>query len=110
MATYTPKRLFQVQAGTSETTQYTVPASTSTILKEIVIANTTGSAATIAVSLVASGGTAGASNRVIPTVSIAANTLVSLTFNQVLATGGFISTIAGTATALTLTASGVEIT
>lgn len=107
---FTPKRLFQSQIGTSETTKYTVPASTSCIIREVLVANTTASAANFEMSFVDSGGTAGDSNRVVPTVSIPAKTVVSFTYYEVLATGGFISTKAGTATALTVTASGVEIT
>jgi hypothetical protein len=107
LATYTPKEFFQIQPGTAETTQYTVPAATSAILREIVVANVTGSPVTFEFSKVASGGTAGAANRLIPAVSIPALTTVSFTYEEVMATGGFMSTKAGTAAALTVTCSGV---
>lgn len=108
MPVYTPKRLAQTQPGTSYATAYTVPASTSAIVKEIVVTNTTGAAVVLDVSLVASGGTAGVTNNVIAQHQIGAYSTVMYTFSQVLATGGFISLKAGTAAALTVTVSGVE--
>lgn len=108
MAVYTPKRLDQRQAATTDTTHYTVPGATSCIVKEIVFCNTTGGAIAVWISLVASGGTVGDSNRVISNEVIQANTTTSFTFAQVLATGGFISCKAGAATSVTVTISGVE--
>lgn len=110
MATYTPKRLAQTQPGTSYATAYTVPGSTSAIIKEAVICNTTATPVVIDVSFVASGGTAGVANNVIAQTMIQAYQTVMFTFAQVLATGGFISMKASTASALTVTISGVEIT
>lgn len=111
MAVYTPTRLAQsCVASTTETTVYTVPASTSCIVKQIVTANVTGTAATTSVSLVASGGTAGVTNRILEQVSIPANSSITTDLSQVLATGGFISIKQGTASAVTSTISGVEIT
>lgn len=108
MAVYIPKRLAQVQATTSYVTAYTVPAATSTIVKELVVTNVTGAAVVIDVSLVASGGTADVTNNVIAQHQLGAYSLVIYTFSQVLATGGFISLKAGTAAAVTFTISGVE--
>lgn len=110
MAVYTPKRLAQVQATTAYVTAYTVPATTSTIVKEIVVCNTTGSAVTFDLSLVASGGVASTSNNLISQHQIGAYSTVSYVYSQVIATGGFISLKAGTSAALTITISGVEIT
>ena len=108
MATYTPKRLSQSQPGTSYATAYTVPGSTSAIIKEIVVCNTTGGSLTIDISLVASGGTAGVTNNVVAAAVIPAYTTVIYTFAQILATGGFVSMKASAATSLTVTISGVE--
>jgi hypothetical protein len=108
MAVYTPKRLSQSQPGTSYATAYTIPASTSCIIKELVVCNTTANNVTLDVSLVASGGTAGVTNNVIAQHSIAAYSMVIYTLSQVMATGGFVSMKAGTASALTVTISGVE--
>lgn len=108
MATYTPKRLAQTQPGTGYGTAYTVPGATSCIVKEIVVCNTTGSTVNIDISLVASGGTAGVTNNVVSNAPIQGYGTVIYTFSEVLATGGFISFKASTASALTVTASGVE--
>jgi len=108
VAVYTPKRLSQSQPGTSYATAYTVPASTSAIIKELVVCNVTGAVVILDVSLVASGGTAGVTNNVIAQHQIGAYSTVIYTLSQVLATGGFVSMKAGTATALTVTISGVE--
>jgi hypothetical protein len=109
MAVYTEKQLAQnAQASTSETTIYTVPASTTTIVKQIIICNTTGSAADYSLSIVPSGGSAGDSNRILKLVSFAANSTTVYDLSQVMATGGFISILQGTSAAVTVTISGVE--
>lgn len=108
MPIYTPKQLGQSQPGTSYAMIYTVPGSTSCILKEVVACNVTGAAVVLDLSIVASGGTAGVTNNVIAQHQIGAYSMVSYTFSQVMATGGFISAKAGTASALTLTISGAE--
>jgi hypothetical protein len=109
MPTYTPTRLAQSNvASTTETTVYTVPAATSVIIKQVVVANVTATAAVTSLSLVASGGTAGVTNRIYEQVSIPANSTVVFDLAQVLATGGFISVKQGTASAITTTISGVE--
>jgi hypothetical protein len=109
LATFTPKQLFQVQPGTSYASGgYTVPAATSTIVKEIVVCNTTGAAVNFTMSFVASGGTASAANNVVSQEAIPAYSTVIYTFSQILATGGFISMLASAAAALTVTAAGVE--
>ncbi len=63
MAT-TSKALFRGAASTSSTTLYTVPSATTTIITEIVVANTSGSAGTFTITLdgvaIASGATVGA--------------------------------------------------
>lgn len=107
MPAYTPKKFFQVQPGTGETTQYTVPGATSAILKEVIVANVTTGAVTFEMSMVPSGGTAGVANRIIPVVSIAANTIVQFLIYEVMVTGDFLSTKASAATSLTVTSSGV---
>ena len=110
MATFTAKQLGQIQPGTSYTTVYTAPGATSCIIKEVVVCNTSGSAVVFDLSFVASGGTAGVTNNVCSQHQIGAYATVSYVFSQVIATGGFVSARANTAAALTVTASGVEIT
>lgn len=109
MAVYTEKQLAQnAQANTSETTVYTVPASTTTIVKQIIVCNTTGSAANYSLSIVPAAGSAGDTNRIIKTVSFAANSTTIYDLTQVMATTAFISILQGTASAITVTISGVE--
>jgi hypothetical protein len=110
MAIYSAVRLSQSQPGTGFATVYTAPASTKTIVKEIVACNTTASPITFDLALVPNGGTAGPTNQIIFGHIIPANTTVSYTYSQVLATGAFISAKASAATSLTVTVSGVEIT
>ena len=107
MPTYTPTRLAQAQPGTSYGTLYTSPAATATIVKEILVSNTTGSSVALDVSFVPSAGSAGATNAIITNAIIPAYQTVIFTFSQVLATGGFISAKASVASSLTLTVSGV---
>jgi hypothetical protein len=108
MAVYTPKRLDQRQAASTDTTHYTVPGATSCIIKEVVFCNTTTGAITVWMSFIASGGSVGDSNRVINAETIQPNSTTVFTFAQVLATGGFISCKAAAATSITVTISGVE--
>jgi hypothetical protein len=109
MPIYTPTRLAQSNAAnTTENTIYTVPASTSCIVKQVVVANVTATAAVTSLSLVASGGTAGVTNRVYEQLSVPGNSVTVIDLAQVLATGGFISIRQGTTSAITTTISGVE--
>lgn len=109
MAVYTPKKLYTGQPGTTATTLYTAPASTTTIIKNILVCNTTSSAATLTLSLVASGGSAAASNRILSAYNVSANDTVAIDLSGVLATGDFISALQGTSTALTCHITGVEV-
>jgi len=105
---YSPRRLTQFVAPTSETTQYTVPASFFAILKNIVVANTTGLTQTINLSVVPSGGAAGAANRILPGISILGNSVFTMDLSTVMAAGDFVSASASAASSLTVTVSGVE--
>lgn len=109
MPVYTPKKFYTGQPGTTATTLYTAPASTTSIIKNIIICNTTANAATLTVSLVPSGGSAAASNRIMSTLNINANDTVAMDLSGVLATGDFISALQGTSTALTVHITGVEV-
>lgn len=107
---YTVKKLYTGQPGTSATTLYTAPASTTTIIKNIIICNTTASAASLTLSLVPSGSAAGTTNRIMSALSINANDTVAMDLSGVLATGDFISGLQGTSSALTIHIAGVEVT
>lgn len=99
------------QAESSETTQYTAPANTRTIVDKMTATNTTGGAVTLTTRLVASGGTAGASNSVMSAQSIAAGAtyLCPEVSGHVLNPGDFISTLASAATSITIRVSGREV-
>lgn len=95
-----------------QTTQYTTPAATTTVVDKFTITNVTGAAATISVHLVTTGGTADASNVILDERGIAPGETFDATMlaGHVIEPGGFISTLAGTASALVISASGREIT
>lgn len=99
------------QAEDAQTAQYTA-TNCKTIIDKFTVTNTTAGAVTFAVNLVASGGAAGASNLIIDDKSIAAGECYTCPelVGQTLESGGFISTLAGAAASLTISASGREIT
>lgn|SRR3990167_4172333 len=97
-------------AENSQTTQYTATGVT-TIIDKFTATNYSGSAATLSVNLVTSADTAGNQNLIVKTKTL--QPAETYTFpeivGQVLAAGGFISTIAGTATAINIRSSGREV-
>lgn len=99
------------QAENAQTSQYTA-VNCKTIIDKFTVTNTTAINAVFSVNLVAASGAAGDSNLVLKTRAIAPNETYTCPelVGQVLEAGGFISTLAGTATALTISASGREIT
>lgn len=110
--TVTVKELIpRKQAENVQTTQYTALNCT-TVIDKMTATNTTSSNVVLSVNLVASGGSATAANLVLSLRTIAPGETYSCVelVGQVLSPGGFISTLANTATALTISASGREIT
>jgi hypothetical protein len=114
--THTPKVLVQGFLASTETTQYTVPASTWVTLKSCTICNTSVSVVGVSISLVKSGNTAGASSRVLAltlsapaTSGVAAGDSFEVTelSNHVMGPGDFISTLASTASVISFVLSGV---
>lgn len=99
------------QAENAQTAQYTA-LNCKTIIDKFTVTNTSAANVTFSVNLVAASGTADATNLVLKSRAIApgeAYTCPELV-GQVLEDGGFISTLAGAAAALTISASGREIT
>ena len=98
------------QAEASQTTQYTA-INCKAIIDKFTATNTSGSNVTISVNLVASGGSASSSNQIVSSRAIAPNETYCFPelIGQVVERSGFISTIASSATALTISASGREI-
>ena len=95
----------------TQTTQYTATGVTA-IIDKFTATNTTSGNVTISVNLVTASGSAGASNLIVDTRSIAPDETYTFPelVGQALEPGGFISTIASAATSLTIRASGREIT
>lgn len=94
------KKLFRGAASTTSTSLYTVPASTKTIVTDIVICNTDSSSATFSIEL------AGVS--ITSTTTIAANSIATFSMKQVMDAA---EEITGDASAATISfhISGVEI-
>lgn len=109
MATPTSTKLYWGTPGTGDTTAYTVPAATTTYLKEVWICNTTGSAATLTMNIVNSGGAVATGNQVLGAKSIPANDIVIIACYQHMNTGDVINLKQGTGSALNVRISGVEV-
>jgi hypothetical protein len=98
------------QAEAAQTGQYTAN-NCKTVIDKFTATNTTGANVTFAVNLVASGGAASAANLVLTrTIAPGQTYMCPELVGQSLEAGDFISTLAGTATALTISATGREIT
>ena len=97
---------------TTASALYTVPAKTRTRITKMTATNTSGTARQITVYLVASGGTAGATNTVVSAYSVGPGQDVSLTsvMGHVLPAGATIQAIVNTGTDLVIAASGTEVT
>ena len=97
-------------AENSQTTQYTATGVT-TIIDKFTATNYTASAATISVNLVTVSGSASDSNLITKTKTLQASEVYTFPelVGQVLSSGSFISTIAGTASAINIRVSGREV-
>lgn len=94
-------------AENAQTAQYT-SANVTTVIDKFTATNYSAAAATISVNLVPNGGSAGNDNLIVKARTLQASetyTFPELT-GHVLVSGGFISTLAGTASAINIRASG----
>ena len=96
-------------AASTNTTFYTVPASTSATVSTITICNTNASAVTVRLHTAASGGSATTSNANYYGITIGANDTLALTGGITLATGEFLVAWASS-TLVCFQAYGVEVT
>lgn len=98
-------------AENSQTSQYTATGVTA-IIDKFTATNISGSAATISVNLVTTAGSAGNTNLITKTKTLQASEVYTFPelVGQVLGSGDFISTIAGTASAINIRVSGREVT
>jgi Oligosaccharide biosynthesis protein Alg14 like len=94
---------------TNNANLYTVPSATSAVASSLVIANTTGTAATARVFVRIAGAAAATSNAIVYDTSIAANSTLSLSLGMSLATTDVVTVRTGTLSALTFTLFGSEI-
>jgi hypothetical protein len=99
------------QAENTQTTQYTA-TNCKTIIDKFTATNTTAGNVAISVNLVTSGGSAGVTNLIVDARSLAPDETYTFPelVGQALEPSGFISTLAGAATSLTIRANGREIT
>lgn len=108
----TPKALIIAkQAEATDTLQYTA-VNCKAIVDKFSVTNTTASAATITVNIVPAGGSSAAGNTIVSAKSVAAGEtyLCPEMVGQIIDTNAMIYTTAGTASALTIAASGREVT
>jgi hypothetical protein len=98
-------------AENAQTTQYTANGVTA-IIDKFTATNISASAATISVNLVTSAGSAGNTNLITKTKTLQPSEVYTFPelVGQVLGSGDFISTIAGTASAINIRVSGREVT
>jgi hypothetical protein len=94
-------------AEAAQTTQYT-STGVQTIIDKFTATNYSASPVTLSVNLVASGGSAGNDNLIVKTKTLQVSETYTFPelIGHVLPNGGFISTLAGTATAVNIRASG----
>lgn len=110
--TVSAKALFEaVQASNAQVTQYTAPTGIRTIIDKFTGTNTTGAAATLTVNLVILAGAAAATNTIVSAKTLQPGECYTFpeVVGHVLNPGDFISTIAGTAAAITIRSSGREV-
>lgn len=99
------------QAENAQTEQYRA-SNCKTIIDKFTVTNTSAANVDFSCNLIANGGAAGDSNLIIKTRTLAPSETYPCPelIGQVLEDGGFISTLAGAASSLTISASGREIT
>lgn len=98
-------------ANNAQATVYTATGVTA-IIDKFTATNYSATAATISVNLVTSGGTAGNNDLIVKTKTLQASETYTFPelVGHVLRPGGFISTLAGTASAINIRVSGREVT
>jgi hypothetical protein len=110
MSTYVTKELKEVTGLTATAaTLYTVPASTTTTVKTILLSNYTSTDRSVTLHLVPSGGSAAAGNKILGEVNVPANTTTTIDTAIIMPTGAFLSGLASVTTSVNVHISGVEI-
>ncbi len=96
-----PKKLYIGTPGTTSATLYTTPASTTTILKNVVLSNTTATAAVVTISV--------AGKNIVSGYTIQPNDTVVIDLSLVLSAADTITGVQATASAVNVFLSGVEV-
>ncbi|CAB4128639.1 hypothetical protein UFOVP225_50 [uncultured Caudovirales phage] len=110
MATYTPVRLAgPAQLSTSATAIYTAPASTTTVIKQIIINNTSASAVAVSAYVLPVSATASAANAIISSLTVAPNSQLIWAADIPITAGEKLSMLAATGSVMTYVVSGIEI-
>lgn len=111
MASYSLTRMGSLtQLSTSVASIYTVTApKTKGVIKQILVSNTSASTATVTVHIVGTAGSPIAANKILPEISISANSTITFDITQVLNVGDSIQALASAATAVNLIISGYEV-
>ena len=109
--TDTYKRLNTTRAFSSGTalTIYTVPAATVTLVKKITVSNNAGATATAKIHHVQSGGSADATNVILPTTSLATNEHGVDDAPFAMATGDFIAVVGDGTNVVNISIYGLEV-
>jgi hypothetical protein len=110
MAAYTPTQLCPTtELTTSAVILYTVPAATSTIIKQVLISNVSGIDARATIHLVPSGGTPVPENKAFGEILVPANTTQLVDGSIVIPTGATVQGLANISDAINVHISGVEV-
>lgn len=102
------KLLAQSALTESDATIYTVPASTTAVIKSIAICNTATAAMTVTLHAVASGGSSSVTNRILSELSINAGETILLSPDLYMTAGCTLRMFASVAAVVGVTVSGVE--
>ena len=96
------------QLGTSAATLYTVPGSTTTILKQVSLCNTAAAARTVSIYLVPSGGPAGVAPAGLSDGSVDAKSTTFVNLSAVMATGDILQGSSSVASSVTIHSFGIQ--
>jgi|GEM_PF-2143474 hypothetical protein len=117
-ATASARQMYQGQPGTAATTLYTAPAVSSNVtspsatayITEIILTNTTATDAKITLGIVPNGSSLGVGNEIMTAVTVPANSVQYFSgLKTYMNAQSFLSALQTTASAITLTISGVEV-
>ena len=110
MSTITEKELVPARSlPDSASALYTVPASTQAIVKQILIANTTGADLTATLHFVADGDSPTTSNAMFSEIIVSANSTLSIDVKSVLPIASSIHGLASASASMNIHVSGVEV-